>query len=77
MSGWGSPQELIDPSTSAGLFFDRLVQIPGWQSMPAWNAAHMVQGSSSTDGGIYRQVYAQAVGIVAALAAPSLLERVG
>jgi hypothetical protein len=71
MSGWGSPRELIDPSTSAGLFFDRLVQIPGWQSMPAWNAAQMVQGSSSTDGGIYRQVYARAVGIVAVLAAPS------
>ena len=71
MSGWGSPQHLIDPATSAGLFFDPLVQIPGWQSMPAWTAAQQVQGSASTDGGIYRQVYPQAVRIVAALAAPA------
>jgi len=71
MSGWGPPRELIDPATSAGLFFDRLVQIPGWRSMPAWTAAQRVQGSSSTDGGIYRQVYPQAVGIVTALAAPA------
>ncbi|HEY5148620.1 MAG TPA: hypothetical protein VIJ23_02125 [Mycobacterium sp.] len=71
MSGWGPPRELIDPATSAGLFFDRLVQIPGWQSMPAWTVAQRVQGSSSTDGGIYRQVYPQAVRIVTALAAPA------
>ena len=73
MSGWGPAQQLIDPATSAGLFFDRLVQIPGWQSMPAWTAAQKVQGSSSTDGGIYRQVYPQAVRIVTALAAPAPL----
>ena len=71
MSGWGPPRELIDPATSAGLFFDRLVQIPGWRSMPAWTAAQEVQGSSSTDGGIYRQVYPQALRIVTALAAPA------
>ena len=38
MTGWGPPKELIDPATSAGLFFDRLVQVPGWQALPPWNA---------------------------------------
>ena len=64
MTGWGTPAELIDPATSAGMFFDRLVQVPGWQSLPPWNAAQTVQGSPSSDGGIYRDMYEQAVGIV-------------
>jgi len=71
MSGWGRPQDLIDPATSAGLFFDRLVQVPDWPSMAGWNAAQIVQGSSSTDGGIYRRTYDQAVRIVAGLSPPA------
>ena len=67
MSGWGPPDVLIDPASSAGLFFDRLVTVPGWQSIPPWNSAQAVQGSPSSDGGIYRRTYEQAVGIVAAL----------
>jgi hypothetical protein len=50
-----------------GKFFDRLVQVPGWQGMPPWNAAQTVQGSPSSDGGIYRDMYEQATGIVTAL----------
>ena len=64
MTGWGTPAELIDPATAAGKFFDRLVQVPGWQGMPPWNAAQTVQGSPSSDGGIYRDMYEQATGIV-------------
>ncbi len=67
MTGWGTPAELIDPATSAGKFFDRLVQVPGWQGMPPWNAAQTVQGSPSSDGGIYRDMYQQATGIVTEL----------
>src|SRR6476660_4065004 len=67
MTGWGTPAELIDPATSAGKFFDRLVQVPGWQGMPPWNAAQTVQGSPSSDGGIYRDMYRQANGIVTGL----------
>jgi hypothetical protein len=68
--GVGRPQDLIDPATAAGLFFDRLVQIPGWQSMPPWNTAQIIQGSSSTDGGIYRQTQEQAARIAADLYPP-------
>jgi len=67
MTGWGTPVELIDPATAAGKFFDRLVQVPGWQGMPPWNAAQTVQGSPSSDGGIYRDMYEQATGIVTEL----------
>ncbi len=67
MSGWGPPEALIDPATAAGLFFDRLVHMPGWNSLPPWTAAQTVQGSPSSDGGIYRRMYEQAVVIEAAL----------
>ncbi len=67
MTGWGTPAELIDPAIAAGKFFDRLVQVPGWQGMPPWNAAQTVQGSPSSDGGIYRDMYQQATGIVTEL----------
>jgi len=71
MSGWGPPQDLIDPLKSSGIFFDRLVKVPGWQTLPPWNAAQTVQGSPSSDGGIYRQMYDRAVVIVAALTTPT------
>ncbi|WP_420119908.1 M15 family metallopeptidase [Nakamurella sp.] len=67
MTGWGTPGELIDPATAAGKFFDRLVQVPGWRGMPPWNAGQTVQGSPSSDGGIYRDMYEQATGIVTTL----------
>ena len=54
----------IDPATAAGKFFDRLVQVPGWRGMPPWNAAQTVQGSPSSDGGIYREMYEKAETIV-------------
>ena len=75
MTGWGSPEQLIDPATSAGLFFDRLVEVPGWQSLPPWNAAQTVQGSPSSDGGIYREMYEQAETIVNDLTADQNTDR--
>ena len=72
MTGWGAPAELIDPATSAGLFFDRLELVPGWSALPPWNAAQLVQGSPSSDGGIYRDAYQRAVAIVADLTGPDL-----
>jgi len=33
---WGTPQERIDPTTAATLFYDRLILVEGW----ATNAAH-------------------------------------
>jgi hypothetical protein len=71
MTGWGAPAQLIDPATSAGLFFDRLEQVTGWESLPPWQAGQLVQGSPSPDGGIYRDMYEQAVGVVSQLLSPT------
>ncbi len=71
MTGWGSPDQLIDPATSAGLFYDRLAEVPAWQSLPPWNAAQIVQGSPSSDGGIYREMYQKAETLVDQLTAYS------
>lgn len=68
-AGWGPPEVLMQPVSSAGLFFDRLAGVAGWQTMDPWMAAQTVQGSSSSDGGIYRVKYPQAEQIVQALQA--------
>ena len=64
-SGWGPPEILIDPVKSAELFFDELVRVPGWRTMPPWESAQAVQSSPSSDGEIYRDSYDRATGIVA------------
>lgn len=68
-AGWGPPDVLMKPVSSAGLFFDRLAGATGWQTMDPWMAAQRVQGSSSSDGGIYRVKYPEAEQIVQALQA--------
>lgn len=40
---WGSVQDRMDPSRAAALFYDRLIQVPGWQTMAATLAIHAVQ----------------------------------
>ncbi len=67
MTGWGSPAELIDPATATGKFLDRMITIDGWQTHSPWTVAQKVQGSPSSDGGIYRDSHQQATAIVAAL----------
>jgi murein DD-endopeptidase MepM/ murein hydrolase activator NlpD len=43
---WGSMAELMDPETSAGIFYDALRGVPGWQSVPVPAAAQAVQKSA-------------------------------
>ena len=49
--GWGSRAQVHDPVYAANRFYDRLVQVPGWQSMPMAQAAQAVQRSA--DGSLY------------------------
>jgi hypothetical protein len=44
---------LMDPATSADLFFDALVKVVGWQKLYPWQAAQAVQRSAFTDGSNY------------------------
>src|SRR6478735_4012852 len=67
MTGWGTPDQLINPATATGKFLDRMVAVANWQTASPWTVAQKVQGSPSSDGGIYRDSYQQATAIVAAL----------
>jgi len=44
--GWGSVKQLMNPSYSAGAFYDALVNVPGWQDMALTDAAQAVQYSA-------------------------------
>ena len=40
---------LMDPATSARLFYDALARVPGWESLPVTAAAQAVQHSAYPD----------------------------
>jgi cell wall-associated NlpC family hydrolase len=44
--GWGTPAQVTDPVYSAGKFYDGLVKVPGWESLPVTVAAQRVQRSA-------------------------------
>ncbi|MEU2394594.1 hypothetical protein [Streptomyces sp. NPDC007369] len=51
--GWGTPEQIRDPVYSAGIFYDRLVQVKGYSRLPLTEAAQKVQLSG------YPQAYAK------------------
>ena len=63
--GWGTVAQLMDPVYAAGIFFDRLVGVPGWQSLSVTAAAQAVQRSGFP--GAYQKHQALAEQVVAAL----------
>jgi hypothetical protein len=44
--GWGTPSQILNPSYAAKQFYTRLLQVPGWRSMPTTEAAQAVQRSA-------------------------------
>jgi peptidoglycan DL-endopeptidase CwlO len=44
--GWGTPAQVTDPNYSATTFYDRLLQVPGWEQQPVTVAAQTVQRSA-------------------------------
>lgn len=44
--GWGTREQVMDPVYSSGAFFDRLVQVPGWEDLEPTIAINRVQGNS-------------------------------
>jgi hypothetical protein len=48
-SGWGSAQQVMDPTYSAQSFYKALTQVPGWNTMPLTDAAQAVQVSAFGD----------------------------
>lgn len=43
--GWGTPEQITDPVYSAGIFYDRLADVPGYSRLPLTVAAQKVQRS--------------------------------
>lgn len=48
-ANWGPVAVREDPKASAHLFYDHLLAIPGWQTMPLTQAAQLVQASALPD----------------------------
>lgn len=46
---WGPPAERMNPRIAAQRFFDAMLAVPGWQSLPAGQAAQAVQRSAYPD----------------------------
>jgi hypothetical protein len=66
---WGTLADRMDPTKAAGLFYDRLVTIDGWQQMIPTLAINAVQRNA--DPNHYAQYQAAAEQVVAALAGSS------
>jgi len=47
--GWGTEAQIMTPTYAAGKFFDALVKVPDWQSIPLAEAAQAVQRSAFPD----------------------------
>jgi murein DD-endopeptidase MepM/ murein hydrolase activator NlpD len=47
--GWGTPEQLQDPKYAARKFYQKLVKVRGWESMPLTMAAQRVQRSAYPD----------------------------
>ncbi|WP_442792174.1 hypothetical protein [Micromonospora sp. NBC_01796] len=61
-SGWGSPEQITDPTYASTAFLSNLKQVDGWQDMPLTDAAQKVQVSAFPDA--YAQWENQAAHIV-------------
>ncbi|HET6213206.1 MAG TPA: hypothetical protein VFE14_10080, partial [Micromonosporaceae bacterium] len=67
-SGWGTPEQIMNPVYAANKFYQALVDVPGWQQMPVTVAAQTVQGSAFPDA--YAQHEARAQQVVEAFGRP-------
>ncbi|MEB0202487.1 hypothetical protein QN345_01685 [Cryobacterium sp. 10I1] len=62
---WGTLAQRLNPTVSAGFFFERLVKVPNWETLTPTAAAHAVQINADPDH--YTPYYAPAGAVVAAL----------
>ena len=47
--GWGTPEQVTDPRYASRKFYEKLITIDGWESMPLTKAAQKVQRSAYPD----------------------------
>lgn len=65
-SGWGTPAQILDPVYASGKFYDKLVTITNWATIPLTEAAQAVQISAYPDA--YAKHEPKATALVNALA---------
>ncbi len=65
--GWGTEAQVQDPDYAAGIFYDRLVAVPGWDSGRLTEVAQAVQRSGFPEA--YQKHEAMAIDLTAALRA--------
>ena len=63
--GWGTAAQVMTPAYAAGKFYDALVKVPNWQTIPLTQAADAVQRSAFPDA--YRDWEPRATALAAAL----------
>ena len=63
--GWGTVTQLMDPRYATDAFYDRLLEVPGWESLSLGDAAQAVQRSAVPDA--YAEHQDRAIRIVDAL----------
>jgi hypothetical protein len=68
--GWGTADQILDPTYAAGRFFDHLVAVPGWQTGRVTDVAQTVQRSGYP--GAYQQWEPMATQLAAALSSGRL-----
>src|SRR5215475_5796563 len=59
--GWGTPQQLADPAYQSRKFFEKLLTIPSWQSLPLTVAAQAVQVSAFPDAYAKHEAFASQI----------------
>lgn len=62
---YGPPTDRLDPNKAATAFLSRMIQVPGWASLPPSRAAHEVQINQDPDH--YTKFYPAAVEVVSTL----------
>jgi cell wall-associated NlpC family hydrolase len=67
--GWSTVAQEMNPTDATQMFVRRLLQVPGWQTMPPWQAAQAVQRSAFSDGSNYKANWAEARVYLAAVVA--------
>ncbi|MEU4564618.1 peptidase M23 [Actinoplanes sp. NPDC023936] len=67
--GWGTPKQLRDPAYQTQKFYDKLLEVEGWQAMRLTEAAQAVQVSAYPEA--YTKHTRAASALVEALSAPA------
>jgi hypothetical protein len=68
--GWGTREQVTDPTYAAGKFYERLAEVTGWQDLEPTIAAHRVQRNA--DPWHYERYWPAATAVVGALTGVSI-----